>query len=93
MTVKDDKKGMDKLLKNLKRLEGVNKVPLTELLDNTFLRKYTQFKDFSEFEKEYNKTHGEKELDELITKTSKFKSWNEMIDKAAEEWTFRRLGI
>lgn len=89
--------GLDKLEKNLKDLDGENKVPLSELFSNKFMQKNSTFTSFSEFADESTfdfsdiESIPEDELDIFITKKTNFASWKEMLNSASKEWAIKKL--
>ena len=87
MKIKFDFKELDKKLESLS-----GNVPLDELLNSNFMRKYTQFQtaqefadtssfDFSNIESIYSN-----DLDKFVSAHTKFTSWQEMLNHAAAEW-------
>ncbi len=100
--------GLDKLKKKLKdigdkakELDGQD-VPISELLTSSFLTKYTHFSSIDELlqasgfkveSRDDFKAIPDDKWDEYIHPISNFKGWQDMINKATEEWTARKLGI
>ena len=98
----DLQKKIKDLQKRAKALDGENLVPLVDLLTIEFLNRYTSFSSVEElFEasgfKVDNTEDFEKipndEWDEFISKNSIFKNWEEMLEKAGEEWITNELGL
>lgn len=101
--------GLDRLQKDLKNLankakslDGTDKVPVSELLNSAFLRKYTRVSSFSELvEKSGFDVKSEADLkavpddawDAHIRSISSFASWDAMLSKALEQWTAKKLGF
>lgn len=102
-------KGLDKLQKQLKdmekaakELENTKTVAFDDLFISTFMRKYTNFSSFDEFLKNGNFTVNSQEdfesipdaeMDDHVSKTTKFSSWQNMLNKAVEEYTAKKLGF
>lgn len=95
MKIKFDFKELDKKLESLS-----GNVPLDELLNSNFMRKYTQFQtaqefadtssfDFSNIES-IDSNDLDKfvsaDLDKFVSAHTKFTSWQEMLNHAAAEW-------
>lgn len=101
--------GFDDLQKELKQmqraakeLDGTHKVPFSELFTSGFMRKYTPFDSLdtllevggfqAETSEEFDAIPDEA-LDKHIAATTKFSSWEEMLDTASEEYVTRKLGF
>jgi hypothetical protein len=101
--------GLDELMKSLedlrkraRALNGEHNVPLTELLDPTFVSKHTRFATAEEmFEASGFKIESEEDFaaipddkwDEFIRSVSSFSNWRAMLKQAAAEWTGKKLGL
>lgn len=101
--------GLDQFQKELKRmekaakdLENTHSVSFNELFTSSFMRKYTNFTDFDVFLEAGNfivnsqedfEAIPDSELDSHVSKTTKFSSWEDMLGKAGEEYTFKKLGF
>ncbi|MFW6027153.1 MAG: hypothetical protein ACOCRX_12530 [Candidatus Woesearchaeota archaeon] len=101
--------GFDELQKNLKKLQnkaeeldGRNNIPFDELFNNNFMRRYTNYNSIDEMIEESNfkveteedfKKISEDDWDEFIKKNTKFDNWQQMINKAGEEWVAKKLGF
>lgn len=92
-------KKMEDLQKNAADAHGTHEVPLTELFDYNFMKKYTNFDDFEVFAEKSNfnwndiESIDESQLDQFISDNSTFSSWSSMKTKAAEIWTVKKLGL
>lgn len=102
-------KGFDELQKNLnnmqkaaKELENTKTVALDDLFVSSFMQKYTNFSNFDEFLKAGNfivnstedfKAISDFEMDTHVSETTKFSSWQDMIDEAKSEYIARKLGF
>ena len=93
---------LEELSENAQELDGENKVPLAELFDDGFMRKYTDFASIEEFfeaspwtvDSEADlKAIPEDEFDEYVDQHTRFPDAEEMQGKAAEEWTADQLGF
>lgn len=87
MKIKFDFKELDKKLESLS-----GNVPLDELLNSNFIRKYTQFQtaqefaDTSSFDFSNIESINSNDLDKFVSAHTKFSSWQEMLNHAAAEW-------
>ena len=87
MKIKFDFKELDKKLESLS-----GNVPLDELLNSNFIRKYTQFQtaqefaDTSSFDFSNIESIDSNDLDKFVSTHTKFTSWQEMLNHAAAEW-------
>lgn len=87
MKIKFDFKELDKKLESLS-----GNVPLDELLNSNFIRKYTQFQtaqefaDTSSFDFSNIESIDSNDLDKFVSAHTKFTSWQEMLNHAAAEW-------
>ena len=87
MKIKFDFKELDKKLESLS-----GNVPLDELLNSNFMRKYTQFQtaqefaDTSSFAFSNIESIDSNDLDKFVSAHTKFTSWQEMLNHAAAEW-------
>lgn len=95
-------KQIDKFSKNIKEIDGSHNVPLEELLNESFMHKYTQFSNLSELiEKssfEVNSVEAFKAIpdndwDQYISSVSNFQNWSTMLNKATEFWALKKLGF
>lgn len=98
-------KGLDQLQRKLKRIErnaqsmhGKQSVPFDQVLTTGFLRKNTKFSSVDEImdlvgvkaQEDFEKLE-ESKLDVVVRDHSSFKSWQDMLDKAVQEWGHRKL--
>ena len=80
----------NELDKKLESLSG--NVPLDELLNSNFMRKYTQFQtaqefaDTSSFDFSNIESINSNDLDKFVSAHTKFSSWQEMLNHAGAEW-------
>ena len=87
MDIKFDFKELEKKLENLS-----GNVPLDELLNSSFMRKYTQFQNAQEFvdSRSFDFSNIESidsnDLDKFVSANTKFSSWQEMLNHAGAEW-------
>jgi hypothetical protein len=97
-------KGFDEFKNKLKQLQnnaqsisGENKVPLPELMPDSFVRKYTNFQTLQEMIdasgiEQSEEMHGEA-FSEFIATQTRFSDWNEMTKAAGAEWMRRKLEL
>ena len=80
----------NELDKKLESLSG--NVPLDELLNSNFMRKYTQFQtaqefaDTSSFDFSNIESINSNDLDKFVSAHTKFSSCQEMLNHAGAEW-------
>jgi hypothetical protein len=94
--------GLDKLQKNLKKLQETTSVPLVELLNPNFVTSHTKFSSAQEMFEASGFTINSQEdfaaiptdkLDEFIRDNSTFPSWREMLSSANKSWLAREFGL
>lgn len=101
--------GLDKLQRDLKRmqqnakkLDGKQQIPFDNLFTRSFMQKHTRYSsidallDAGGFHARNNAEFDaipEKDLDAHIRKTTKFKSWEDMLGEATEEYVRKQLGF
>lgn len=101
--------GFDKLEKKLKKMEqsakeldGEHEVAFSDLFTKSFMNKYTNFSTFDDFltaggfdvnSKEDFEAIPDDDMDNHVSDTTKFSSWQEMLNEAAEEYTLKKLGF
>jgi len=102
-------KGLDKLQKqlkqietNAKKLEKTKTIAFDDLFISSFMRKYTNFSTFDEFLKAGNfivntqedfEAIPDHEMDVHVSKTTSFSSWENMLNKATEDYVSNKLGF
>lgn len=85
------------LERNARALEGSNKVPIDELLPDSFVSRHSRFPSASAMlaaggvEDESDLTSDA--WNEFIRQETTFGGWQEMCQDAASEWTRRKLGF
>lgn len=101
--------GFDELQKSLREmqrkaesLERTKLVPMAELLNPRFLQRYTRCSSFEQMLEQSGfkvettedfKAIPDDEWDVYVRSISTFPDWNEMQQKALEEWTTKKLGL
>lgn len=109
MGFKIDTSGFDEFLgkidhaaKKAKELEGENTVPFDESFTPAFMQQYTAFRNIDDFltaagidstDPASFDSFPEDQLDNFVKANSSFSSWESMLTKALEEWTFKQLGF
>lgn len=94
----DLQKDLERLSQNAQRMSGNHKVPFSELFTVSFMRKYTHSLSLDDllkaggFQTDLDDIP-EHKLDVYIRKVTKFKSWEDMLDTAVEEYIDRQLGF
>lgn len=93
-------KKLDKLGKDIQNLEGEHQIPVTDLLNTSFMNKYTTFEDAQEFVDGCEKVCGAdfSEIDEMdekfndfIKENTSFNNWSELMEKASGEWITEQI--
>ncbi len=101
--------GFDKLQRKLKQMEkaakelhGTHSVSFADLFTPSFMQKYTQFQSFEDFlsssgfevnSQEDFEAIPDKDMDAYVAKTTDFETWEDMLLKATEKYTFKKLGF
>jgi len=95
VNINDEK--LKELQRKLKDLKGEKRIPLSDLLPDDFIRKYTDFQtlpamlDASGIE---NEEHiGSEEFSKFVATHSRFSSWEEMLNTAGPEYVKRQLEL
>lgn len=94
-------KNLNNFTKNVQKLSGTSNIYITSLLNPKFMAKYTSNKyqslenfladsDFSEIPFEQIP---EKDLDKLVSKSTSFNTWKDMLAKAMNEYVAKKLGF
>lgn len=95
MSIEIDLSGLEKLQRNLERIDGDNDVPMTELFTDTFMREYTNFQTFQAMLDQGGVETKEEiagdEFSKFIAAHSQFDGWQDMFETAGREWMIRQL--
>lgn len=101
--LKKIQKKFDDMQEKAEELDEGKNVQLSDLFTDSFLQEFTEWENIHEFEKELPvdiTKHTDKfqfidepELNEYINNNSTFQNWNEFINKAAELYTLKHLGL
>ena len=95
-------KELKQLQKNAKKLSNTKQVSFKELFPNSFMKKYTSFSSMEELldksgfdvkSTEDFKAIPEDLFDKYISSNTKFKSWEEMLEKATSQYSIKKLGF
>ena len=90
MTMDFESTDLEKKLKKLAKSNGY--IPLDEVLNSNFIRKYTQFQtsqefaDASSFDFSNPESINSNDLDNFVSAHTKFSYWQEMLTSAYDEW-------
>jgi hypothetical protein len=93
-------KKLNKIQKQAKELESKNSIEFSELFATSFMNKYTGFNSIenmiesSSFEVESQEDFEaipEKEWDEFVNEKTRFKTWKQMMEKAAEDYLGKKF--
>ena len=100
--INDLQKELKRLQRAAKELDGTHEVPFSDLFTSGFMRKYTSFDSIdalletggfqAETSEEFDAIP-EATLDKHIAASTKFRSWQEMLKTATEEYFSRKLGL
>lgn len=101
--------GLNELQKNLsdlarraEKLDGTHQVPLKDLLTNSFMRRHSRFSSFDRFLASSPfkvKTSDDfdaipdSEMDAYVSSVTDFKSWEDMLGEATQEYISRKMGF
>jgi hypothetical protein len=100
MSLKIDRSGLDKLIKNAKELDGTHQVQLSELMNSSFIAAHSQFSDLdslitaSGFKVESAADFAaipDDEWDVFIAHNTDFADWAEMQESAAAAFVRAKL--
>lgn len=92
--------GLDKLIKNAKKLDGEHEITMNELYPTTFMSNCSQYRSFDEMVeasgfKVETQTDFEaipsKEWDDFISENTSFSSWEEMQQEAVAFYAQSKL--
>ena len=102
-------RGFDNMQKKFKQMQRAteelsrtHEIPFPDLFTTAFMRKYTSFVSFVELmdaggfhaeSSEEFEAIPEDLFDKHIAATTRFKSWQEMLDTATEQYISRKLGF
>jgi|SRR5699024_4424736 len=94
-------KNLNKFTKNVQKLSGTSEIPITDLLNPKFMAKYTSnkyqslsdFLDDSDFSEIPLEKIPEKDLDKLVSQSTPFTTWKDMLAKAMNEYVAKKLGF
>lgn len=98
----DLQKKLKKMEKATKELDGQHQVAFDDMFAKSFMLKYTNFSTFDEFltagnfvvnSQEDFEAIPDTDIDAHVSKTTKFSSWDKMLNKAGEEYTIKKLGF
>lgn len=100
MSIEMDFSGLEKLQKNLEKIEGEQRVPLPELMPDSFIREHTNFQTLEAMLKaggveslEDGERIDSAEFSDFIGSRTRFPSWNALCEAAVGEWAARQLEL
>ena len=91
---------LSELEQNIRNVDGEHQIPITELLNNSFMNKYTSLDAAQDFIDGCENVCGSEfsEIDEndekftdFIKENTNFNSWSEMLKNASENWVVSQL--
>ncbi|QHT45577.1 hypothetical protein M662_03290 [Bacillus sp. SB49] len=98
----DFEKIIQQMEKGANELENTKSVSFDELFHDGFMKKYTSYSTISEFfnqspfgieeDKDFDNID-ENELDKYVSENSSFCSWNQMLEEAGAEYSWKKLGF
>ena len=93
---------LEQLAQNARELDGEHEVPLSELFTQAFMEENTPYSSLNDLleaggfhadtDEEFDAIP-ESELDAHIAKTTKFDSWESMLEEATGQYVTRKLGF
>lgn len=98
----DLQKELFKIQKNIKEVSNKKTLSLSELFTTSFMSKYTNFSTFDNFLKAGNFTVNsqedfeaipDEEMDIHVGTLTSFSSWEDMLEKATEEYLVKKLNF
>lgn len=102
MTFDDLLRKLRNLQRNAEALDGEHSLPFTELFPDEFMLRNTDFPSIDAFltasgfsiaSTEDTALPPDERWDPFVTQHTRFGSWGEMKDAAAQEWGRKRLGL
>lgn len=93
---------LNNMEKAAKELSAKKEVPLSDLFPSSFMRKYTNFSSLDELfnaggfkieSQEDFEAIPDSELDKHISATTKFSSWQNMLNEAGVQYAAKKLGF
>jgi hypothetical protein len=88
---------LKRLEKNAKELSGTHELPMSDLFDSSFMHRYTKVPSFDALvsagghQVESSADFADQAWEAVVQAHTQFHSWQEMREKAVEEYTSRRL--
>lgn len=95
--IKMKTKGVDKLLKNLKKLEKEQTYPLKDIITDYFIQTHSKLSSLNEIfdlagiENDDDYPNKREELDKIIQENSNFDSWKSFSEKAASLFMKKKI--
>lgn len=96
-----DLKGLKKISKNIKKLEGENTINLNELFSSDFLIENSCFSSFDEMieefginfenQEDFNNISESEEWENFIVSNTNFGSYEEMLNKAVNDFVIKNI--
>ena len=93
---------LEQLAQNAQELDGEHEVPLSELFTQSFMEENTPYSSLNDLleaggfhadtDEEFDAIP-ESELDAHIARTTKFDSWESMLEEATGQYVTRKLGF
>ena len=93
---------LERMKENAEELSGTTQVPFSELFPTSFMRKYTQFSSMDEMliagsfdieSQEDFEAIPEELLDKHIAASTRFTSWEAMLEEATTQYVAKKLGF
>lgn len=100
--IDDLERELRNLQHNAQRMSGSQQVSFDKLFTRSFMLKYTRYSSIDAlleaggFHAKTDEEFGaipQKELDAHIKKTTKFRSWEEMLGEATDQYVLNQLGL
>ncbi len=103
MSFKIDTSGLDRLINKLEEIESQEQsIPVTELLNDSFMQSHTQLNSFQEFADQSGfdftdqasfQAIPEAAMNEYVERVTDFETWEDMLGAAGAEFMKKQLGF
>ena len=97
MSIEVDLSGLERLQRNLERIDGKHELNITELMSDEFISTNTKFQTLQAFLDasgiESQEDIGSTKLDAFIAANTEFANWDEMGQAAGQDWAIRQLEL
>lgn len=100
--IREMSNALEKMKKAAQELEGTHTVNFSEIFTSSFMSQHTNFSTFDEFlnagkfivdSSEDFEAIPDEDMDAHVIKSSKFSSWEEMLETATNKYIAKKLGL